>query len=230
MSIDIIIVAKGMWNTTRTCLDSLCSTIGSEIKIIYIDNGTPEGENSYEQFLAWAEENVNKGTVVGYYSSKEERPLNLAAAWNKGLENSTAELILVLNNDLIFREAGWWDEFEAALSDPTIGIVGLNGLSWANVPFIQGSCFAFTRDTLAKVGMFDPRFEFTTEDVDYSKRIQDIGLSIRSFEHLRPKIEHLEGATRNHYAGETKHYLELAHISRIRFCYKHSIFPPRIED
>lgn len=223
----VVVVAKGMWSFTERCLSSLIQTWppNDRLEIIYIDNGTPAGEYSWKLASKWSSEKNLPIKMLRFI-----QPVNLSVAWNAGLDIASGDNLLVINNDLIFHSAGWLEEFSSGLSDSNVGIVGITGMSWSNIPFIQGSIFAFRRDVLDRVGNFDEQFDFTCEDTDYSKRIQDAGYAIRSYEHLRGSvIEHLEGATRNYYRDDTTKYQLLAHISRIKFCYKWQL-PIRIHD
>lgn len=214
----VIVVAKGMWPFTERCLNSLTQTwpTSDRLEIIYIDNGTPLGENSWQSASVWASGKQLPVKMLRFVS-----PVNLSVAWNAGLDIASGENLLVINNDLIFHSPGWLEAFSSGLANLDVGIVGITGMSWSNIPFIQGSIFAFRRDILDRVGNFDEQFDFTCEDTDFSKRIQDNGYSIKSYEYLRGGvIEHLEGATRNYYRDDTTKYQLLAHISRIKFCYK----------
>src|SRR3989304_1609916 len=93
----------------------------------------------------------------------------LSKCWNSALDVASSEQILIANNDIIFHKPGWLEKFDEVLSDPTVGVTGIVGMSWNNIPFIQGSLFAVLRGVYDLVGPFDERFEFTCEDIDYSK-------------------------------------------------------------
>jgi len=228
MTWHVVVVAKGMWSVTQRFLESLRSTWPADVDYIvtYVDNGTPSDEDSWEQSKEWILTNIDRPLVERYQFGPPGE--SLSACWNFALFDSDyaqytdVEKVLVCNNDIIFHKPGWLEEFDEALNDQNVGQVGLVGMSWRNVSFIQGAVFALRKDVLEKVGRFDEQFTFTCEDVDYSKRLQDIGYKIKSFEWLRDNgtIEHLEGATRNHYKDQTKEMQRQAHISRINWCYK----------
>ena len=216
-----IIVAKGMWPVTERCLSTLLQTTDRRLELIYVDNGTPVSESpkSWEEMSRWSTERVLPIKMALF-----EDAVPLARAWNVCLRMSTGSKILICNNDLVFHKVGWLEEFEKALDDPAVGIVGVTGMSWQHTAFIQGSIFAIRREDVSPGGQFgfDERFLFTCEEVDFNLRLQRDGKRIQVLEHLKGEyIEHLEGATRNYYKADTTAYQRLAHISRLEFCYKH---------
>src|SRR3990167_6428639 len=216
--ISVIVVAKGMWPVTKSFLDTLCETADEEIDLIYVENGSPD-------YASWNEANqwgMRRSKPMKMYMFEE--PVCLAKAWNTAFRMSVGERVLICNNDLIFHRHGWLQAFNMALDDGNVGVVGMTGMSWHNVPFIQGSIFAFRRDMFYvgdEIG-FDERFEFTCEEVDFNLRVQQAGKNIVQLPYLRDDgyIEHLEGATRNFYRDQTTNYQRLAHRSRLEFCYK----------
>jgi len=226
MQWSIITVARGMWHVTERFLRTVQETVGREVELIYVDNGSPDKE-------AW---NAVSQWVVG---RREFTPVKmirfspgvcLSKCWNSALDVASGERILIANNDIIFHQPGWLEKFDEVLSDSTVGVTGIVGMSFHDVPFIQGSLFAIPKTIYDEIGEFDERFEFTCEDVDYSKRIQDKGYRIRMIEpQLQPEYLYHEGhATRNFYdkvtgANEHSTFREMAHISRIRFCYKYNL-------
>jgi hypothetical protein len=216
----VVTVAKGMWPVTEKMLDSLLATIQVDQvdRIVYCDNGTPPSEDSWDRSWAWEIDHSSIFQRIRY-----ARPMSLSLIWNEAVRCTYTDYVLVCNNDVIFHKPGWLDEFEQALNEPGIGVVGLVGMSWKNTPFIQGSVMAFKRSTFDAVGGFDEQFEFTVEDVDFSKRVMKLGLIIKSFEKLRDdgSIEHIANATRNYYKDDLRHYQYLGHLSRLRFCYKY---------
>lgn len=217
----VIVVARGMWPVTERFLNSLEETIGVEHEIIYIDNGSPD-QSSWFHANGWLIERFGKNSrnmlVVVYPGDGH----CLSKCWNEGARHAKGERVLISNNDIVFQKSGWCETFQAGLDELGVGIVGMTGMSWRNIPFIQGSLFAMKKSTYEEVGSFDERYPFTCEDVDYCKRLQDLGMSIKSYEGLRNDgtIEHAEGATRNFYTDRTIEMQRRAHISRIEFCYK----------
>lgn len=219
----VVVVAKGMWPVTQRCLETLLETTnGKTLDLIYLDNGMPASENSWEQAVKWSWETY-KCKVL-----KFEKAVSLAHAWNVGFGMTYAQYctdgaVLFINNDLIFKKSGWLEQFEIELRKEDVGITGMLGMSWFFTPFIQGSIFAIRPKQFyagGEVG-FDERFVFTCEETDINCRIQRDGYKISQLPHLKNEyIEHMEGATRNYYRSETTAYQRLAHISRLEYSYK----------
>jgi len=220
MTWSVIVVAKGMWSVTEQFLNTLIETTPNKVlELIYIDNGSPDRE-SWLNFCIWSV--ANKDKIVTRPVLLEDS-VNLSKAWNLGYQMSTQYKILICNNDLIFHKSGWLEAFENELQNQEVGIVGMTGMSWQNVAFIQGSIFAFRLERFLAHGElgFDERFLFTCEEVDFNHRVQLDGYKIRPLDYLKGEyIEHLEGATRNYYKDDLIEYQRLAHISRLEFCYK----------
>lgn len=218
--LSVIVAAKGMWPVTKNCIETLQNTLNDTCELIYLENATPATEDSWQRFSEWAVTQASRQVFSVFKMFRFKTSLPLGAVWNAGIDAAVGDPILILNNDIVFHGPGWWQELKQSLDEPGVGIVGLNGLSWHNVPFIQGCAFAVKRETFTRIGNFDESFPFTCEEVDFCKRIQCAGLTIKSHEHLRPLIEHLDNATRNYYQSDKEHFAELGHISRIHFCYK----------
>lgn len=228
----VVVVAKGMWKeVTQRFIETLLETDEGLVgEIIYVENGSPDKDSWHDASSFFAERFI---TAKMIWLDKE---LTLSGAWNTGARVASYQRLLFCNNDLWFTDSGWLSEFDSVLDDEKVGIVGITGMSWMNTPFIQGSLFGVREENLV-TGVhgiqndrrslfvteygFDERFLFTCEDVDFSKRLQMDGLSIKSLEHLRgTKVHHAEGATRNFYRDDTIDYQRRAHLSRIEFCYK----------
>lgn len=227
----VVVVARGMWETTQQCLDSLIATKSSDrtVQIFYADNGSPIEENSWNKFWGWMKKVIDDGRadvrlMAQGFDGLDGDGVTLSKCWNFGAQVTNGKYLLFCNNDIVFNQVGWMQEFEDGLNEDKIGAVGLIGMSWLQTPFIQGSLLATTREVWNKVGGFDERYLFTCEDVDWCRRMQEFGYSIKSYEHLRDSgaIFHSEGSTRNYYKDRTKEMQRRAHISRIEFCYKHT--------
>lgn len=225
----VVVVARGMWETTQKCLDSLIETKSPDrgLQIFYADNGSPLEEDSWNKFRRWSRNLIDDRRQDVTVMSREFTGLDgdgvaLSRCWNFGARASEGRYLLFCNNDIVFNQTGWTQEFESGLNEDGVGAVGLVGMSWLNTPFIQGSLLATTMKVWDKVGEFDERYLFTCEDTDWCKRMQELGYKIKSYEHLRDNgaIVHSEGSTRNYYKDRTKEMQRRAHISRIEFCYR----------
>lgn len=222
-----IIVAKGLWQYTERCLNSMIAT-SSVRDVVYIDNGTPSDQNSAQDFADWQAAHSDVTCQVLVIPPHEipwwPKPIMvgdaLSACWNKGIDLAKGDRFLVLNNDVAFSQVGWLERFDGELNNPMCGVVGLNGMSWHGTGFVQGSIFGIRRDAWERVGRFDELLEFSCEEVDWNLRAQQIGFYIRSFEDLRGVIQHEDGITRRHYKDTEWWVMYKAHEARLRYCYK----------
>ncbi|MBE7518079.1 MAG: glycosyltransferase family 2 protein [Thermoflexaceae bacterium] len=67
-----------------------------------------------------------------------------------------------------------------------------------DVDWVSGACMVIHRRALDRVGMLDPAFFFSIEDVDYCRRVRDAGLAVRYFPAAR--VRHRVGGSTRHAA------------------------------
>jgi GT2 family glycosyltransferase len=113
---EIILAVSGNYNLTRRCVDSVLKNSGKNYKLIIVDNGIKETELlTYLSELTTEHNNVR--LVVGDYDS------GYSAALNKGIENSNAKLIAILNNSVIVSK-NWLEKLKNELmANPVSGII-----------------------------------------------------------------------------------------------------------
>jgi cysteinyl-tRNA synthetase len=109
------------------------------------------------------------------------------AARNAGLKRSLGRIVLVADGS-IEPVGDVFGPMEAALADPTMGVVGPFGIVTTNlrdfeasdgpeVDAIEGYLMAMRREVLLEVGMFDEKFKwYRTADIEYSFRLKEAGL------------------------------------------------------
>ena len=109
------------------------------------------------------------------------------AARNAGLKRSLGRIVLVADGS-IEPVGDVFGPMEAALVDPTMGVVGPFGIVTSNlrdfeasdgpeVDAIEGYLMAMRREVLLEVGMFDEKFKwYRTADIEYSFRLKEAGL------------------------------------------------------
>jgi GT2 family glycosyltransferase len=111
----LIVLCWNSWPVTRQTLDSLRETDLSHAKVIVVDNGstdeTPQALAEYKSWLRVVTLPENRGFVRGC---------------NAGIEGADTDSdIVLLNNDLIFKQADWLQRLRrCAYEHPTTGIVG----------------------------------------------------------------------------------------------------------
>lgn len=112
-SIDIIIPTRDRIDLVRRCVDSIEErTTYSNYNVIILDNDSVKAES-----LAYFKE--TKYTVVPCPG-----PFNYAKIVNRGVEHSTADYVVTLNNDTLVVTPDWLEQMLALASLPDVGIVG----------------------------------------------------------------------------------------------------------
>lgn len=67
-----------------------------------------------------------------------------------------------------------------------------------DVDWVSGACMVIHRRALDRVGLLDPAYFFSIEDVDYCRRVHDAGLAVRYFPAAR--VRHRVGGSTKHAA------------------------------
>lgn len=76
-----------------------------------------------------------------------------------------------------------------------------------DVDWLSGACMLIHRRTIERIGLLDPRYFFSIEDVDYCRRAQDAGLRVVYYPMAR--VEHHVGRSSRHaaYRAMTAHHV-----------------------
>lgn len=111
-SVDVAVVAYRHWDLTRSCLEHLARQT-MEHRVTLCDNGCDEGtaERAGAEFP--------DVTVV-----RLERNMPYAVACNRAVANGSAELVLMMNNDVDVRPDFVERVVAAFAADPSVGSVG----------------------------------------------------------------------------------------------------------
>jgi GT2 family glycosyltransferase len=166
------ILANSSFEETKRCLESVLRSVGDrDVEIILVDNRSLDGLN------AWFKE-LQRGDLRLHMLSTS-RPLGEAEARNIGLKQSRGRYILLLDSSLELT-GDVFTPLAQALADGKAGITGFKGLrtedlrhfeesSDLEVEAIEGSCMAFGRRLLKRIGLFDERYRFPYYmDIDFN--------------------------------------------------------------
>lgn len=145
--------------------------------------------------------------------------LGLSKSMNKGVKESSGEIIITLHDDCVPLSRNWMRELIATFKkDPSIGIVAseyvidFEKLSildkcfsyayWLGVDkklarkrgieeieLISDKCDAYKREVLERIGFFDEIFRFAGEDTDISQKARKLGYKI--VKNNACKVEHI---------------------------------------
>jgi GT2 family glycosyltransferase len=173
------ILANSSFEETKRCLESVLRSVGDrDVEIILVDNRSLDGLN------AWFKE-LQRGDLRLHMLSTS-RPLGEAEARNIGLKQSRGRYILLLDSSLELT-GDVFTPLAQALADGKAGITGFKGLrtedlrhfeesSDLEVEAIEGSCMAFGRRLLKRIGLFDERYRFPYYmDIDFNFAARNSG-------------------------------------------------------
>lgn len=184
--VSIVMPVLNQVGYTRGCVESLAPDLSAGAELIIIDNGSTDPTPAYLATLSTARairNDVNRGC---------------AAAWNQGVNASTREWIVILNNDVLVGE-GWLDGLGAFAENTGCGIVtpairegqldydfkpcaaefvarmkNVSRLGAAN-----GICFMVRRSVFERIGLFDENFRIGQyEDADFFLRARKAGIQL----------------------------------------------------
>jgi GT2 family glycosyltransferase len=116
-SVSLIILSHNHGAWLRNLVDSIFNiTDYANYKLVIVENSSTEPEVlAYYDELATNE----RVTIVPY-----DQPFNYSEAINIGVAHSSADVVVLLNNDMLVTEAGWLRELVQWAVKPGIGVVG----------------------------------------------------------------------------------------------------------
>ena len=116
-SVTVIIPTRDRVELLRECVDGLLQrTDYSALEVLVLDNDSREPSTlGYLDELS-ADPRARVLPVPG--------PFNYSAINNTGVRAATTPLVLMLNNDIVVRDAGWLAEMVSQVSRPGVGVVG----------------------------------------------------------------------------------------------------------
>lgn len=164
-------------------------------EVIVVDDGSPY---PYIKKLPYKAKFVNLKQNGGY-----------ARATNEGLRSAIGDILIVGNNDLVFKK-GWLqgllsvleEGFDVATCWTSDQKYNLDNIIKDGDKF--GSLFAMKRGVYETIGGFDEQFRGYFSDLDYGKRMRDAGFRIGMNHSL--VVEHEAKATYKQTDPEDKEY------------------------
>jgi GT2 family glycosyltransferase len=174
------ILANTSFEEAKRCIDSVMRYIGTrEVEIMLVNN------RSFDDLNAWFRELQRNDSRLHLLSTS--RPLGEAEARNVGLNQSRGKYILLLDTSVELI-GDVFTPLVQVLADKSVGITGFKGLSTedlhhfeestdSEVEVIDGSCMAFQRKLLKKIGLFDERYRFPYYmAIDFNFAVRDCGV------------------------------------------------------
>lgn len=186
MMLSVVIGTIGQPALVNCCIDEVRRRATMALEVVVVENGSTAQESA---LLARLAEAGKIDRLLRY-----PRPVGYAAAYNAGIEASSGEYVLLLNNDAWPTQAGWDARLVSVLeSVPGVMLVSPTAprVSWlhqrahgpepADCAVVTAPRVAFVaallrRATLHALGPLDERFAVGAyEDDDYCERILQAG-------------------------------------------------------
>jgi cysteinyl-tRNA synthetase len=174
---------------------------GPDMELVIVDNGSSDDTLAYLRGLA---RRGLPGTRDGVAPALQvlfvDQEMGVAAGHNAGLRASRGRIIVLLDTSIELR-GDVWPAIEAALSHPSIGVVGPYGLvtddlrefhesGGPDVDAIEGYLLAFQRALLPEVGLLDERFRFyRLLDVHFSFFAKAAGYRVVALPEVAAQLE-----------------------------------------
>jgi GT2 family glycosyltransferase len=210
---DLVLLSWNHLEETQPCLESLLQTTRVPCRLFIVDNGS---EEDVRRFLATV---TPRGAIVEVAVLQNETNEGFPRGMNRGIAQSTAPYVCLLNNDLRFT-SGWLQQMiEIAGTHPEIGVVnpasstfgdfppsGTSlqayaddrrtrfGDSYTEVGMCIGFCMLITRPVLDRIGGLSEEVQrIFFEDEDFCMRAQQAGFQCVVAE--APYVYHAEHKT-----------------------------------
>lgn len=181
MPCDIIIPVFNQKRYTQNCLESIRKNTRQGYRIIIVDDKSNEPE-----MLSYLDSLKDDNIVI----ARNKENLGWVGSVNRGVKESTAQYVCIMNNDTLVTE-GWLEEMVAiAEKDPEIGLVNPEwekprGISiedyarrlkkfsgeFIETDWARGFCFLVKRKVIEKIGGLDEAYSpGYYDDCDFSMR------------------------------------------------------------
>src|SRR5690606_5842171 len=89
---------------TKRCLDTLRETADVPYEIILMDNGSRDDNQCFD-FLVEESKRFTSANVLASPTNQA-----IAACWNWAIDQAEGDIIVLLNNDVVFNKQGWLSE------------------------------------------------------------------------------------------------------------------------
>lgn len=203
--LSIVVIGHNQSSYTNRCLASIQEHTTCNYEVIFVDNGSTDDTLNV----------VARYPDVRYV--RNEINLGVAGGRNIGLSYCHGAAIALLDNDLAVIP-GWDWALLNALSDPAVGMVGVDGSfmstdkydlfyrpQWTRdvveCDYLRGLCQIFKSDLLDQMGSIDESMVWH-EDSEFSHRVTLAGMGLRMVKIVMP---HSDGVTTREVRGKDFH-------------------------
>ena len=176
--ISIIVPTFNKLEFLKPCLESIIknTTIDENIEIIVVSNGCKDGTQKH------LSENHNSSNfkVLEFPDA-----IGYSKAVNAGIQSSTGEYIVLLNNDTVlmdWKKDQWLNYLlEPFLLNDTVGVSGpvVNHSPYSDMDFVIFFCAMISRECIDEIGFLDEVFSpCGQEDIDFCSRAIKQGFTL----------------------------------------------------
>jgi len=190
--VDIIMPCYHNYEITKEAVESIINNTSDGVawKLILINDGADRRLEKYFRSLEKYRDNITHIT--------NKKNLGWPKAINQGIEASSSEYVLFINNDIEIPQGQklWLDMMVSGLEHERVGAVGpisnfVMGLQHTDynktilmtehfTKFLIGFCMMVKREVIDKIGGLDERFGLGgNDDLDYSLRIREAGYRLK---------------------------------------------------
>jgi len=172
MQISVIIPQYGRWQLTMEAVSTLLLWHPAPVEIIVVDDGSPESDWKATQANLPAETRLVRQAHQG-----------VTAAWNRGWEAATGDILVFLNNDACSQQP-WLSQVADKLSCNPQQLIGA---AWQSeracrsvpaeffpkgkrCPLLSGWMLACRRETADEMGRFNEQMQLYWSDTDWQLR------------------------------------------------------------
>ncbi|MQG21084.1 MAG: cysteine--tRNA ligase [SAR202 cluster bacterium] len=193
--ISVIILAHDYPEDVQRCVTNTLKNLpDTQAEVIVVENGTTSGLSIWLDDLQKKDQRLEVLHV--------DHALGEGAGKNTALKSATGKYIVGL--DLSVAPTGdLFSQVIGTLQDPSIGLVGRWGLrsydlrhfdenESGEVDAMQAYCYAFRREDIKRVGLFDEKFRFYRNlDIDLSMQFRSHGFRVLALPELNvERFEH----------------------------------------
>jgi O-antigen biosynthesis protein len=115
-TVQVLVPTRDRLDLVQPCVDSVLATTGDEARVLIVDNGSAEPAT-----LAWLAAVAGNPRVTVL---RDDRPFDYAALMNRAVAQSTAEHVLLLNNDTRVIAPDWLAQLSGWLAAPGVAAAG----------------------------------------------------------------------------------------------------------
>jgi GT2 family glycosyltransferase len=210
MDVTVIIPQHGATELTARCVASLLRHEGAGSEILMVDDGTPGGR------IARCGGAERTRVVHGRWRG-------VTAAWNVGVRLAASEIVLLVNNDVMWEGPA----LERLVAPLQTGVTELVGVAWRAEPhwpqtlaercpprpLLAGWCWGFRRSVWERAGGFDESLRLYFSDTDFQLRVLERAMN--PLEVVEVPLRHVGHATtrwlperRAIWEGDRRRFLE----------------------